>query len=109
MAAVAQNYAPKIRWSMVTDAPLSGISPSREAARILAWDDAGSLYLLAVTGERLVRRRVPQPIQCATLSDDGSLAVVVAKQGDTWLLDGLLEPPLRWAGAPEPLAGAARA
>jgi hypothetical protein len=77
---------PFTNWTVVTDAPLKGLSFAREAGTILAWDEGNQLYLLSVQGESLSFSRVPNKIHAAAISDDGSLIAVLVEPEDSGLL-----------------------
>jgi hypothetical protein len=75
----AARLEPQTTWTMVTDSPLKGLALAREGATILAWDEGNQLYLLNVLGESLSFSRVPNRIQAAAISDEGSLVAVLAE------------------------------
>ena len=77
---------PSTTWTVVTDSPLKGLSLAREAGTILAWDEGNQLYLLNVQGESLSFSRVPNRIQAAAISDEGSLIAVLGEPEETGLL-----------------------
>ena len=70
----------------MTDSPLKGLSFAREAGTILAWDEGNQLYLLNVQGESLSFSRVPNRINSAAISDDGSLIALLVEPEDSGLL-----------------------
>jgi hypothetical protein len=102
----ANEIAPQVRWTHLTDAPLVGMVLAREAGLILAWDDSHSLYLLDLAGNRVRSTRTPVPLTLAAMSDDGSQIIAVSKDGDVWWLNRNLEPRLH-QGAHRYLIGAA--
>src|SRR6516162_9145716 len=77
---------PNIAWTVVTDSPLKGLSFAREAGAILAWDAGNQLYLLNVQGESLSFSRVPNRVNSAAISDDGSLIALLVEPEDSGLL-----------------------
>ena len=77
---------PSTTWTVVTDSPLKGLSFAREAGTILAWDEGNQLYLLNVQGESLSFSRVPNRINSAAISDDGSLIALLVEPEDSGLL-----------------------
>ena len=77
---------PYTAWTVVTDSPLKGLSFAREAGTILAWDDGNQLYLLNLKGESLSFSRVPNRINSATISDDGSLIALLVEPEDSGLV-----------------------
>jgi len=79
-------------WTVVTDAPLRGLSMAREAMRVLAWDDNGQIYLLDAAGQFLSVSKAPGPIASGGISDDGSLVAFLGEDARLWLLSGDLDP-----------------
>jgi hypothetical protein len=77
---------PYSAWTVVTDSPLKGLSFAREAGTILAWDEGNQLYLLNVQGESLSFSRVPNRVNSAAISDDGSLIALLVEPEDSGLL-----------------------
>jgi hypothetical protein len=77
---------PNTAWTVVTDSPLKGLSFAREAGAILAWDEGNQLYLLNVQGESLSFSRVPNRVNSAAISDDGSLIALLVEPEDSGLL-----------------------
>jgi hypothetical protein len=77
---------PFTTWTVVTDSPLKGLSFAREAGTILAWDEGNQLYLLSIQGESLSFSRVPNKIQSAAISDDGSLIALLVEPEDSGLV-----------------------
>jgi hypothetical protein len=82
---------PGVAWTIVTDAPLKGIALAREALRLLAWDDAGQVYLLDTEGQFLAVSRTPGPVLFGAISDDGSLIALVGEGARLWLYGADLE------------------
>jgi hypothetical protein len=82
----ATRLEPSTTWTVVTDSPLKGLALAHEAGTILAWDEGNQLYLLNVQGETLSCSRVPNRIQAATISDDGSLIAVLGEADEIGLL-----------------------
>src|SRR4051794_12236883 len=72
--------------TVVTEAPLKGLSFAREAGRILAWDEGNQLYLLSAQGESLSFSRVPHRIAAGAISDEGSLIALLGDGEDASLL-----------------------
>lgn len=84
--------APVPNWKIVTDAPLGGLSLAREAGKVLAWDDSGSIYLMTSGGESIARKRAPGAILSAAISDDGSLVAALVEGRRLLFLNKSLEP-----------------
>ena len=83
---------PTVSWTVVTDAPLLGLSYAREAGVLLAWDDASHVYLLDGLGDRRYESRAPEKILSAEVSDDGSLVALLLARSRMLLLGPELEP-----------------
>lgn len=83
---------PAVSWTVVADAPLAGLCLAREPRRILAWDDTDHVLLLDDAGERIHEGPAPGKILAAALSDDGSLAVLLAAGPRLVFLNSELEP-----------------
>ena len=77
---------PETGWTIVTESPLKGMAFSREAGRILAWDEGNQLYLLNTQGESLSFSRVPHRITAGAISDEGSLIALLGDGDDARLL-----------------------
>lgn len=82
---------PRPAWTVVTDAPLRGLSMAREAGTVLAWDEGDHLYLLGPDGGRRVVSRAPGKIVSGAISDDGSLIALVGAKSRLWLIGPDLE------------------
>ncbi len=82
---------PVVSWTIVTDSPLKGITLAREALKVLAWDDAGRLYLLDTDGQFLAVTKSDGAIVSAAISDDGSCIAVLAEGSRLLLLGPDLE------------------
>jgi hypothetical protein len=86
---VPTRLEPETTWTIVTEAPLKGLSLAREAGRILAWDEGNQLYLVSILGETLSSSRLPQRIAAGAISDNGSLIAVLGDgAGARFLLMG---------------------
>src|SRR5262245_45518697 len=83
------NPAPA--WTILTDAPLKGLSLAREAGAILAWDERDQLYLLNLRGEHRPASRAPGRIGAGAISDNGSLIGLLGEGSRLWLLGPDLE------------------
>jgi hypothetical protein len=68
---------PETAWTIVTEAPLKGLSFAREAGRLLAWDEGNQLYLLSAQGESLSISRLTERIAAGAISDEGSLIALL--------------------------------
>ena len=79
---------PQAVWSVVTDAPLKGMSLAREAGVVLAWDEADQLYRINARGEFQSVARAPGRVVTATISDDGSVVGLLGEGAKLWVLDG---------------------
>lgn len=87
----ANKLDPGPAWTVLTDAPLKGLAMAREALRLLAWDDAGQIYLLDGEGQFLSVTRAPGVILFGAISDDGSLIGFVGEGARLWLFGADLE------------------
>ena len=96
-SATLDGLQPRVRWSQISDAPLAGLALAREAGRVLVWDDANNIYVLDLSGKRLLTSRAPVPLHSAVISDGGQI-VVAGKAGDIWWLRNGLEPRLHLPG-----------
>jgi hypothetical protein len=83
---------PDLAWTVLTDAPLQGLSFAREAGLIFAWDEGQQLYLLDASGERRSASRAPDRILAGAISDNGALIALLGKGPRLWLLTADLEP-----------------
>lgn len=88
----SSRLSPTVSWTVVTDAPLKGLSLAREEGLILAWDEADQLYLYNLLGDRVAVSRAPGKIVSAQASDTGPLYVVQGERGMLWFLGKGLEP-----------------
>ena len=79
---------PQVAWSVVTDAPLKGMSLAREAGAVLAWDEADQLYRINAHGEFQSVARAPGRVVAATISDDGSVVGLLGEGAKLWVMDG---------------------
>ena len=100
----AGRIDPRPAWTVVTDAPLRGLSMAREAGLVLAWDEGDHLYLLGPDGERRQDARAPGKVATGAISDDGSIIALVGDRGRLWLLGPGLEPGVERPSLSEPLA-----
>ncbi len=81
-------------WSVALEARPRGLALAREKDWLLAWDDAGWLYLLDRKGERQAQRHGEGPAAAACAAEDGSAYVAVGGRGDVcWLTPDLMP---RW-------------
>lgn len=83
---------PTAAWTTLTDAPLKGFCLAREAGRLLAWDEAQTLYLIDGDGQRLHAERAPAPIIGLSVSDTGTLIALLLGGPRLLLLDAELTP-----------------
>ncbi|MDB5352967.1 MAG: hypothetical protein JWN86_4214 [Planctomycetota bacterium] len=83
---------PSVSWTVMSDAPLLGLSYAREAGLMLAWDDASHVYLLDGSGDRRYESRAPEKIISAAMSDDGTLVALLLAKSRLVLLGPELEP-----------------
>lgn len=79
---------PATAWTIVTDAPLKGLTLAREAGAVFAWDEADQLYRIDGRGQFQSVARAPGKIHHAAASDDGSLVAILGEGTRLWLLDG---------------------
>ena len=99
-AARASQLVPEIAWKAMTEAPLSGCALARETSSLLAWDESRQLYLFNSDGQAIATERAPAPIQCARISDDGSLVALLIGGNRLVLLNSNLEPLSERAAPP---------
>ena len=83
---------PAVSWTVLTDAPLLGLSHAREAGLLLAWDDGAHVYLVDGGGDRRYESRAPEKIVSAAISDDGTLVALLLAKSRLLLLGPELEP-----------------
>lgn len=81
----------ELAWTLLTDAPLQGLSLSREAGTIFAWDEGDHLYVLDAQGQRRFASQAPGRILAGAASDDGSLLALLGQGSRLWLFDSELE------------------
>ncbi len=82
---------PGTAWSVLTDAPLKGMTLAREAGSVFAWDEANQLYRIDARGQFQSVAKAPGKILHGSVSDDGSLVAFVGEGSRLWLLDGDFE------------------
>lgn len=82
---------PEVAWSVLTDAPLRGLSMAREAVKIFAWDAADTLYVLDQDGQREWVSQAPGRVVAGTVSDDGRLLALLGESRRLWLFGHDLE------------------
>ena len=92
---------PVVSWTVLSDAPLLGLSYAREAGLLLAWDDASKVYLLDADGDRRYESRAPERILSAAISDDGSLVALLVGRSKLLFLGPELEPLQEKTAPPE--------
>lgn len=68
---------PSPSWTVVTEAPLTALSFAREAALVLASDEADHLTLIDLNGQNRASTRLDARIIAAEVSDDGSLVAAL--------------------------------
>lgn len=78
-------------WTIVTDAPLKGLSLAREPGTLLAWDESDGLYLLDPSGDVVATARAPGRIVAGAISDNGALVALIGEGSRLWLLGYDLE------------------
>jgi hypothetical protein len=88
-------------WTVLTDAPLKGLSLAREAGVILAWDERDQLYLLDLEGRHRAVSRAAERIVAGAISDDGSLVALLGAGPRLWLLRPDLSPIAERPAPPE--------
>jgi hypothetical protein len=94
---------PETAWTVMTEAPLKGLSLAREAGLIFAWDEADQLYLIDLQGEFQAVTRLSGKVNAGVISDDGSRIALVGEGARFWLLDADLGVVAERPGPPEPL------
>jgi hypothetical protein len=91
-AAVAGSFT--VVWSQRLGSAPRGLVLAREAYRVLAWDDAGWVYLFTHAGARQGQTRIDGKLTGAGCAEDGSVyAVVTAEANLLWLAPDLT---VRW-------------
>jgi hypothetical protein len=100
---------PAPAWTVLTEAPLKGLSLAREAGRILAWDEGEQLYLLDQRGEHQSVAQAPGKVLAGAISDDGALIALLGEGSRLWLLGADFEivadrqaPPESWSLTVDP-------
>lgn len=91
-ARTSARLDPAVSWTVLTDAPLLGLSHAREAGLLLAWDDGSHVYLIDGGGDRRYESRAPEKIVSAAISDDGTLVALLLAKSRLLLLGPELEP-----------------
>ena len=100
---VAPRMTPTTAWSLLTDAPLLGISLAREAGRLLTWDEARRVELRDGRGGPLALTHAPGRVLAGAISDDGSLVALLIDGARLWLLGPDLKPIDERAAGPDPM------
>lgn len=95
---------PETAWTVLTEAPLKGLSLAREAGTIFAWDENDQLYLLNLDGEHRSVSQAPGKVVAGAVSDDGSRIALLGEKSALWLLDADLGVVADRPAPPEPLA-----
>src|SRR4051812_23151510 len=88
-------------WTVVTDAPLKGLSLAREAGVVLTWDERDQLYLLDLDGRHKAVARAAERIVAGAISDDGSLVALLGQGPTLWLLGADLRPVAERSAPPD--------
>ncbi len=95
---------PTPAWTVVTDAPLKGMTLAREAGSVFAWDEADQLYRIDGRGQFQSVARAPGRIVSGAVSDDGSLVALLGEGSRLWLMDGDFGLTHERATIPEPIS-----
>ena len=103
-ARLSSRLEPEPAWNVLTEGPLKGLGLAREAGTILAWDEAGQLYLLNLRGEFRSVTRAPGKVLLAVCSDDGSRIALLGEGARLWLLDADLGVVAERPAPPDPVA-----
>lgn len=98
------RLAPETSWTVVTEAPLKGMTLAREAGTVFAWDETDQLYQLDLNGEYRSVARAPGKVIAAAVSDDGSRIALLGEGARLWLLDADLGVVADRQAPPDPLA-----
>ena len=103
-AKTSSRLDPAPAWTVVTDAPLKGMTLAREAGSTFAWDEADQLYRIDPRGEFQSVARAPGRILAGAVSDDGALVALVGEGSRLWILDGDFELVHHRAAIADPVA-----
>jgi hypothetical protein len=103
-ARTTSRLDPAPAWTVVTDAPLKGMTLAREAGSVFAWDEADQLYRIDPRGEFQSVARAPGRILAGAVSDDGALVGLLGEGSRLWLLDGDFELVHERSAIADPLA-----
>src|SRR5947209_8400509 len=103
-ARTTSRIDPAPAWTVVTDAPLKGLTLAREAGSTFAWDEADQLYRINPRGEFQSVARAPGRILAGAVSDDGALVALLGEGSRLWLLDGDFELVHERAAVADPLS-----
>jgi hypothetical protein len=85
---------PFLRWSFVTDAPLTDLRVARETGDVIAADQSGGLYLLDRAGHIRALTRTAHGLRKLAWADDGSLGAVLVDDASVGCFDRQLQ--FRW-------------
>jgi hypothetical protein len=89
-----EGSKPALRWSFVTDAPLSDLRVARESGDVIAADQSGGLYLLDRQGQIRALTRTAHELRKLAWADDGSLGAVLIDDKSLGCFDRQLQ--FRW-------------
>jgi hypothetical protein len=89
-----EGAKPILRWSFVTDAPLSDLCVARESGDVIAADQSGGLYLLDRAGHIRALTRTAHELRRLAWADDGSLGAVLVDEASFGCFDRQLQ--FRW-------------
>ncbi len=98
------HFEPAPGWTLLTDSPLKGLALAREAGLVLTWDAGDVVSLHDASACLLHTRRVPGRIMAASISDDGTLVVLLVEGPRLCWLDASLETLSDRSAPPDPLA-----
>lgn len=89
-----QGSLPTLRWSFITDAPLTDLRVARETGDVIAADNSGGLYLLDRTGHIRALTRTAHELRRLAFADDSSLGAVLLDDASLGCFDRHLQ--FRW-------------
>jgi hypothetical protein len=89
-----EGSKPVLRWSFVTDAPLSDLRVGRETGDIIASDRSGGLYLLDRFGHICALTRTAHELRRLAWADDGAMGAVLVDDASLACFDRQLQ--FRW-------------
>ncbi len=78
--------------------------PDSREALVLTWDDSNKLHLLDQTGTPIFDWVSMEPLVAIAAADTGERLFAASKSGQIYVLDGQLQPKLKFPGTMNPMS-----